>query len=115
MIQGRWDSNLVASSLAFVIQPSQTMTKRLRPSTEKHSAGVHNHNTVECQPLHHSQDDWNNKFPSEALCLQPCLVNLNHSPEERCEKKIHNTIVLFDARESGNLDKKDFFPPSFDF
>lgn len=36
---------------------------------------------------------------------------MNHTPEERCEKRIHNTIILFKARESGNLDKKDFFPP----
>lgn len=36
---------------------------------------------------------------------------MNHTPEERSEKRIHNTIILFKARERGDLDKKDFFPP----
>lgn len=86
--------------------PSQTMTKRLRPSTEKHTAHVENHNT--CQPLHHSQDNWNNKLPSESLCLQSCLVCRESHPGEKTWRE-STTVILFDARKSGNLDTKMMF------
>lgn len=82
--------------------PSQTMTKWLWPSTEKHTAHVQNHNT--CQPLHYSQDNWNNKLPSESLCLQSCLVYRESHPGEKTWKE-NPQVILFKERKSGNLDE----------
>lgn len=54
---------------------------------KKHCAPVPNHNTVKCQPLHHSQDNWNNRLPSESLCLQLCLAYHESRPRGKMWKE----------------------------
>lgn len=87
MIQGRWACNLVASSLAFVIHQQSAIS-----NNDQMALTFHGKTHCSCRKsqrtpaLHHSQDNWNNKLPSETLCLQSCLVYRESHPGERTWK-----------------------------
>lgn len=96
MIQGRWACNLVASSLAFVIHQQSAIS-----NNDQMALTFHGKNTLLMYKITtHASHYTIPRTIGTINSLQKVFVysrawfTVNHTPEKRREKKIHNSYFI---------------------